>query len=104
MHETTRGTQAGATDADDDASAGGIGRYRVGGVDPISQKVAAELQASVGMNAAGGGKFTISKSAIWRANERAKNDAKAKPLPADAAKGGCWGFRQTCCAAPDVKP
>eukprot|EP00884_Botryococcus_braunii_P017063 jgi/Botrbrau1/403/Bobra.110_2s0053.4 len=93
----------GPVDADEAPS--GIGRYRVGASDPISQKVAAELQDSVSRGPAGGGKYVVTKSAISRATSakrRAEMDA------AEAKSTGCGSIFSSgaegggflCCATP----
>jgi hypothetical protein len=90
---------------DADEAPSGIGRYRVGASDPISQKVAAELQDSVSRGPAGGGKYVVTKSAISRATSakrRAEMDA------AEAKSTGCGSIFSSgeegggflCCATP----
>lgn len=80
----------------------GIGRYRIGASDPVSQKIAAELQGSVGKPAAGGGKFVMTKSSVQRLADAKKG---AQDRAEEAA--GCWGGAEggggggfMCCAAP----
>lgn len=101
-HKLVEAAQAGdpASGETEEAPAG-IGRYRIGASDPLSQKIAAELQGSVGKGAAGGGKFVMSKSSVQRA-------ADAKKAAEDRAEeaAGCWGGAEgggggfMCCTSP----
>lgn len=90
-------TQAG-TALDVDEAPAGIGRYRVGASDPISQKVAAELQDTASRGPAGGGKYVVTKSAITRA---ASAKMRAEVNAEISKSTSFWSGRGfLCCAAP----
>jgi hypothetical protein len=97
----------GLGDAEAEEVPSGIGRYRVGASDPISQKVAAELQDSVRKSPAGGGKYEVTKDSISRAISAKRRAEAEAALDKEASGGGCFsggaeggsrGF--LCCAAP----